>query len=172
MSALSLPDRYEQALAAFTSTGNAPVSPGSGMTPDLVDLPSNSPPPGHRNFNQPGVIALPAIGAGETSVVSLTVPLGWGGGVINYIANTTNVGGFIDGSGALIWRVRLNHNQYVKNYDKVLVRLGVPPFPGDTNIILVSGDFIEWTVTNISQVGGGAQVMCFLRGWFWPVQSS
>jgi hypothetical protein len=66
--------------------------------------------------------------------------------------------------------VKKNHNQYVKNYDNIQVRLGILPFPGDTNIVLIPGDFLEWTVTNVSLVTGLSQVMCFFRGYYWPIQ--
>jgi hypothetical protein len=157
----------------FSTVGGTVPTP---LVPDLVDQPWNAQPPGSLPFSQPFVIALPAIGSGETPVLGtngksgITCPVGWGGGVINYLSCSTNVPGFVDGSGSLIFRVRINQNSYVKNYDNIQVRLGIPPFPGDTKIVLGPGDFVEWTVTNVSQGGGASQVMCFFRGYFWPVQ--
>lgn len=123
-------------------------------------------------------MALPAAASPETTITDangnpgFTVPIGWGGAVVKFLSCWTNVVGFVDGSGSIIWRVRLNQNAYVKNYDQIQVRLGsIPTFPGDTNIVLSPGDFLEWRVQNISQAGGVAQVVGFFRGWYWPVTS-
>lgn len=173
MSSIPLSQQFAQAESTFSTVGGTVATP---LIPDLVDQPWNAQPPGSQEFSQPFVIALPGEGTGETPVLGtngksgITVPIGWGGGVIKYLACSTNVGGFIDGSGTIIWRVRINHTSYIKNYDNIQVRLGIPPFPGDTRIVLGPGDFVEWTVTNVSQGGGVAQVICFFRGYFWPVQ--
>lgn len=169
----SLAEQFAQQEAAFSTQGGTVPTP---LIPDLVDQPWNAQPPGSQDFNIPFVMALPAAGSAETPVLGtsgksgIACPIGWGGGVILYLSCSTNAGGFTDGSGNIIWRVRINRSSYVKNYDNIQVRLGIPPFSGDTRIVLGPGDFVEWTVQNVGQGGGVSQVMCFFRGYFWPVQ--
>jgi len=175
---LNLSDRYARAMAAFSAPVAGQINPATGL-PDLVDEPWNAEPPGSQNFNFPFVMNTPASGSAETPILTgaggtsgFTIPIGWGGGVIKYVACSTNSGGFQDGQGTLIWRIRKNHNQYVKNYDNIQVRLGIPPWSGDTCIVGIPGDFFEWTIQNVNLVVGTSQVMGFFQGYYWPVQPS
>lgn len=172
---LSLGQRFARARAAFAAPDTV-IDPVSGLA-DNVDEPWNSAPPGSQPFSWPFVMNLPASGSAETGITGTNglsgfqVPIGWGGGVVNSIACGTNAGGFQDGSGTLIWRVRKNYNQYVKNYDNIQVRLGPQAqFPGSTLIILIPGDFLEWTIQNVSLTTATSQVFGFFGGYYWPVQ--
>lgn len=138
------------------------------ITPPWVTMPDGGFP-----FSSNGTINTPVIGSGWTDVIGplgqyvMQVPNG-NDGVIKTLVCFYNGGGFVSGSGALIWRILIN-GQAVRNYDNILVQLGVTPFPGNTEGIRVkSGDTIQFQVENISQVGGGSQIFCFLGGWYYP----
>lgn len=134
-------------------------------------------PDGGFPFSSNGTIALPAVGSGFTDIIGpngqyvMQVPNG-SDGVIKLITCFFNGQGFISGSGSLIWRILLD-GQAVRNYDNILVQLGVAPFPGTTEGIRVkSGQTVQLQVSNVSEVAGGTQVFGFLGGWYYPSKLS
>ena len=142
------------------------------LTPPWVQMPDGGFP-----FSSNGTINTPAATGGPpytwTDVIGpngqyvMQVPNG-SDGVIRRLVCFYNGGGFISGSGALVWRILVN-GQAVRNYDNILVQLGVQPFPGETEGIRVfSGQTVQFQVTNVSQAGGGTQIFCFFGGWYWP----
>lgn len=144
----------------------------SPLVPPWVQMPDGGFP-----FSSNGTITTPAITGGPPYVWSdvigpngqyvMQVPNGYDG-VIKTLVCFYNGGGFVSGSGALIWRILLD-GQAVRNYDNILVQLGVTPFPGNTEgIRLSSNQTVQFQVTNVSQVGGGTQIFCFFGGWYYP----
>ena len=134
-------------------------------------------PDGGFPFSSNGTINTPAIGAGFTDVIGpagqyvMQVPNG-NDGVIQQLVCFYNGQGFTSGSGALVWRILIN-GQAVRNYDNILVQLGVAPFPGTVEGIRVkSGDTIQFQVNNVSLLAGGTQIFCFLGGWYYPSKLS
>lgn len=130
-------------------------------------------PDGGFPFSSNGTITTPLAGTGWTDVIGpagqyvMQVPNG-NDGVINQIINVFNGQGFVQGSGALIWRILIN-GQAVRNYDNMLVQLGSTssPFP-IAGIRVTSQDTIQFQVNNVSLVQGGTQIFCFLGGWYYP----
>ena len=88
-------------------------------------------------------------------------------GVINLVVCFYNGIGFVSGSGSLIWRI-LQNGQAVRNYDNILVQLGVTPFPANTQIRISSADNIQFQIQNVNIGGMGTQISCFMGGWFYP----
>lgn len=132
-------------------------------------------PDGGFPFNTIGVINTPVIGVGTwvdvigpQTIPSFVVPNGYGG-VIKDIFNSYNGGGFIQGSGALIWRI-LRNNQAIRGYDSILAFLGASEVTGRTQIRFGSGDVLRFQVQNVSLVGAGTQVTCYFGGWFFPMK--
>lgn len=142
------------------------------LTPPWVQMPDGGFP-----FSSNGTIDLPVGGTGFQDVIGpngqyvMQVPNG-NDGVIKKIVNWFNGQGFVSGSGQLIWRILIN-GQAVRNYDNILVQLGVAPFPGETEGIRVkSGDTVQFQVSNVSLGSGGTQITCFLGGWYYPCKLS
>lgn len=133
----------------------------------LVDMPPNAAP-----FDFPGILTTPAPGTADSVVLSFTVPTGWDG-VVKALANVYTGPGFVEGSGDLIWRLRVN-GQYVKNYDSIQTTLGSfeEPRKIEGGIVLSSGQLVEYLVTVAAAAsiptGAGTQIVCFLRGFFYP----
>lgn len=130
-------------------------------------------PDGGFPFSANGTVNLPVAGTGFTDVIGpngqyvMQVPNG-NDGVITLITCFYNGPGFNSGSGQLVWRILLD-GQAVRNYDNILVQLGVAPFPGTTEgIRITSGQSVQLQVNNISLVAGGTQIFGFLGGWYYP----
>lgn len=141
------------------------------LTPPWVQMPDGGFP-----FSPGGTINTPAIGSGfqdvigpnavqlDGSILPFQAPNGYDG-VIRKLVCFYNGAGFISGSGALIWRILIN-GQAVRNYEKILVQMGVAPFSGDVEgIRYQSQDTVQFQVSNISVIGAGTQIFCFLGGW-------
>lgn len=128
----------------------------------------------YQTFLSPGVINLPAIGSGDTPIVSFKVPQNWDGW-ITQIANSFNGSGFIPGSGAIVWRLFQN-GQAVKDFDNITVLLGIySPGGGvaplrleDPGVPIYSDDTITLTASNVSTIAGTSQVYGFLGGKRFP----
>jgi hypothetical protein len=130
-------------------------------------------PDGGFPFNTIGTINTPVMSPGTwvdvigvATIPSFVVPNGHDG-VIKDIYNSYNGGGFIQGSGALIWRI-LRNGQAVRGYDNILSFLGATEVTGRTQIRFGSGDVTQFQVQNVSQGGGGTQITCYFGGWFYP----
>jgi hypothetical protein len=142
------------------------------ITPPWVNMPDGGFP-----FSANGTINTPAIGSGFVDVIGpagqyvMQVPNG-SDGVIKTLVCFYNGGGFVSGSGALIWRILID-GQAARNYDNILVQLGVTPFPGNTEGIRIkSNQSIQFQVSNVSQIGAGTQIFCFFGGWYYPSKLS
>lgn len=148
------------------------------LVPPWVQMPDGGYP-----FSPVGTINTPAIGAGFTDVIGpnaiqldgslfpFQIPNG-NDGVIRRLVTFYNGGGFISGSGQLIWRILIN-GQAVRNYEKILVQLGVAPFPGEIEGIRIrTQDTVQFQVSNIGVIGAGTQISCLFNGWFYPSKLS
>lgn len=137
----------------------------------LNDLPWVSPPPGSQPFNKQGVIAAPVVNV-ETAVLSWRVPDGMHG-VIHYASHNFIGGGFLQGSGQIVWRLKVNR-KHVNDYGQMLTELGAidTPVPIPAGIVVRAGHTVEYLVliTDPSLTPGGTAtfVGCRLMGWFWP----
>ncbi len=87
------------------------------------------PPPNFENIDLFAYVALPAIAATAT-VISYTVPPGRNA-IINRVANNFVGGGWVEGSGDLVWRILVDGTPPpgATNYDNILGSLGNPASP-------------------------------------------
>lgn len=129
------------------------------------------PPQGHLPFlahdvlARPGVV-FPAVGAAGV-VLTLPVPQGYDG-VINALSNNYVAGGFVSGSGNLIWRI-LADGRAIRNFNNITVELGTLQLPRSVDGIRVfSGQAITYTIDHIANAALGGNTVCTLKGYFYP----
>lgn len=126
-----------------------------------------TPIPGSQWFDAVGLVDVPANGAAAVTVVSQTMPSGYTG-IVKKIANEALYGGFVDGSGWLIWQIFVDSNA-VMNYQDITAQLGALSNPSDTFIEVPSGSTVSWLIQSAMQPPpSGAQTLCRLSGWYWP----
>lgn len=143
----------------------------SPLIPPWVQMPDGGIP-----FSSNGTIPLPIMGSGFVDVIGpagqyvMQVPNGYDG-VIEDLVCFFNGGGFISGSGALIWRILID-GQAARNYDNILVQLGVTPFNGKTRLRIKSNQTIQFQVNNVGLGGGANQIFCQFVGYYYPCKLS
>jgi hypothetical protein len=127
-----------------------------------------APIPGSIWFDATAIVNIPANGpANVVTVVSQQIPPGYSG-LVRKIANVALYGGFVDGSGWLIWQIFID-NFAVRNYGNITAQLGATNAPSETWIEVPSGSTVSWLVQSAIQAPpGGAQTVCRLSGWYWP----
>jgi hypothetical protein len=129
-------------------------------------------PPGAVPIRQTHGILTPAPAAGDQTIFEYRVPLGYDG-LITGIFHFYTGGGFIEGSGDILWRVQLTQ-RYLENLGNIEFSLGSPvsPLPLTQGQIVLSGRTIRYIVNvpNLSgliQVGQ-SQIAAGLTGFLWP----
>lgn len=145
----------------------------AGVGPDIDPRDLTNPSPAARWFDQtPSPFpAYPAPGAAAIDVVTLTVPRGFNGR-IKQIAIVHVGGGFIDGSGNVIWRVKVN-GAAVQGMQNLQSQLGTYAQPAETYIAVHENDLVEVT----AEVPAGQPAMAGtpaarLVGWFFPIRTT
>ncbi len=124
------------------------------------------PPQGHIPFLPAGVLAVPGVGAAGI-VLTLPVPQGMDG-VINGLSNNYIAGGFVSGSGALIWRI-LADGRAIRNFNNIIVEFGTLQIPRVVDGIRVfSGQTITYTIDHIANAALGGDTACTFKGYFYP----
>lgn len=152
--------------------------PGPGMDPVSTDYSLVSKPPwierpaAGEPFNPAEAIVIPAIGSTST-IIEFRVPIGRSG-VIKWLGNEFEGGGWINGDGNLIWQLLVN-GAAVKNHERIVMSLGTVQNPRETATIrLRENDLVKFTVLNNPNgpTGGippaGQLVLATLSGWFYP----
>lgn len=119
-------------------------------------------------------IATPAQDGNDYIVLSFVVPIGYDG-VIKRLSHNYIGGGFQQGAGGIIWRLKID-DVLVRNYDAMVIEFGTVYAPRVTDgIRIISGQTIAYLVN--LPVGGGAsgflpsggsQIICTVAGWFYP----
>lgn len=123
-------------------------------------------------FDEINSIATPVAGSAETVVLRFKVPRGYNG-LIEAIYNEYTGGGFLEGSGDLIWRIRLN-SEAVRNYGNIRTTMGslVVPRPISGGVFVMSDQLVEYTIEHTAgsglAPGPGTRILCGLRGLFRP----
>lgn len=141
-----------------------------GLDPtDVVNggiAPWIQPPQGHIPFLEAGVLAAPGVGAAGV-VLTMPVPSGMDG-VINGISNNYVAGGFVSGSGQLVWRI-LADGRAIRNFNNIIVEFGTLQIPRVVDGIRVFSDqTITYTIDHIANAALGGNVVCTLKGYFYP----
>lgn len=132
---------------------------------DAVALPYQAVP-----FHRVGSIPTPAPADGDQTVTSLSVPLGYDGFLT--AAYWSYLGSFPQGSGDLIFRIRINQ-RYLKDLSNVPYALGSPqlPFPLTEGQLLLCGQTVSGVVAAPNPGGSvqaGVGIVFALIGFFWP----
>jgi hypothetical protein len=121
------------------------------------------------HFDNAGDIVIPAIGV-ESNIFTFQVPKGFNG-VMKEIANAFIGSGFVDGSGAIIWRI-LQNSQAMRGKENITNSLGSVAIPsrigGGGFMRILENDIIAMTALNVSIVPGGQIIAGRLSGWFYP----
>lgn len=139
-----------------------------------VDYPWTKQGPNARPFAFQQQIATPPIDTIFHNVINvdnkncILVPTGYDGAINSYGANFTG-GGFVDGSGDLVWRISRN-GVPIKNFEFILTERGDPNQPIPVNYIRIySGDRIQFLINHAANVTlNDGFIICDLGGFFYP----
>lgn len=128
-------------------------------------------PPEGRQYTEVSSIIVPAAGAGDTLVHSFRVPTGYDG-VVTSITNFYTGAGFVEGSGSILWRLKIQ-NRWARNMGEINTTLGslqspCPLFRGGIRVF--SGQTVYYYV-NIPALSGiaGGRTVCGVFGWYYPL---
>lgn len=131
-------------------------------------------PPGAVTFNPDKAIPLPAPAAVDVVVMSFRVPIGFDGIILAQYHGYRGAGTFIEASGDIIWRVRVN-GRYLRDMGNMQLSIGSPqtlsPCPG--GLWVLSGNLVEYVVSAPNGTGslplpGQGFILTGLHGWFYP----
>lgn len=127
-------------------------------------------PPQGRQYQEINSIPLPPNNGLDTLVTEFVVPMGYDG-VITSVVNFYTGAGFAEGSGDLVWRVRVGL-RWARNFGQIDTTLGslaspCPLFRG--GIRISSNQRIQYFVNHAVASGlAGGRIVCGLFGWFYP----
>lgn len=135
-------------------------SNSGGMNSYIETLEGNEP------FDYQGLVAVPGIG-GNAVVLTFTVPQGYDG-LITAVSHFYTGGGFVAGSGDLIWRYSID-GRPIKNYNNILFEFGdASNLRPINNLRIYSGQVITLTVLHINNPALGADIIGTIMGKFYP----
>lgn len=185
----SIPSRTNKRTAAFTEGLRAMqaewLSAKLRTLPNALDFSypddSTTPPPSAQALiittpfpNQGTYVAYPAPGAAAVQILQDVVPSGWD--TFYWWLSIFHIGGgFVDGSGNVIWRVFVNNAAH-KGLGNIQSQIGTSlnPAPGFP-IHLVQNDILTVTVevpAGQNPMPAGALTGCRLQGWRFPAGQS
>jgi hypothetical protein len=127
-----------------------------------------------QRLQQVGSIALPPFDGLDTVVLSFRMPVGWDG-VINALVCAYTGTGFVEGSGDITWRLRLN-DWWVRDYNAITVSLGDPANPyhlhggglhirSDQRVAM----YVNVLPAAIARLDPKSTIVCSLAGWKYPL---
>lgn len=138
--------------------------------PDQSNLPVWLYPPSQwENIDQFNYVPLPAVGATAT-ILSFQVPLGRNG-VIQKVANNFVGGGWIEGSGDVVWRILVDGATPpgANSYKNILGSLGSPANPvGISGFRIFENQVVTMVAVNGAVVLAGQLVGGRLIGYLYP----
>lgn len=132
------------------------------------------PPPGAVTFNPDKAIPLPAPAVVNAVILSFRVPIAYDGIILAQYHAYRGAGAFVEASGDLVWRVRVD-GRYLRDMGDMEVSIGSPqtlsPCPG--GLWIQSGNLVEYVVSAPNGSGslplpGQGNILAGLQGWFWP----
>ena len=143
---------------------------GGVSVEDVRSLPLHLDPPADwENIDQFAYVALPAIGATAT-IISFQVPVGRNG-IIRKIANNFVGGGWVEGSGNVIWRILVDGvpPAGASSYDTILGSLGNPASPTEISGFRIrENQVVTLVAVNVAVVVAGQLVGGRLMGYLYP----
>lgn len=132
----------------------------------LIDPQSNLP-YGAETILEGGQVAMPAIGA-EASVLRYEVPVGWNGMITN-LAIVYTGGGFVSGSGDLVFRFEVGRRPY-KTLNAVTIQIGSILGNQDiAGIRVYSGQLLEIFVRHVANVALNSPMVARIGGYVYPL---
>lgn len=127
------------------------------------------PPMQWENIDLLSYAALPAIAATVT-ILSFTVPIGRNG-IINKVACNFVGGGWVEGSGDVLWRILVDGGTPpgATNYDAIVASLGSPANPvGISGFRIFENQTLTLVCFNNAVVVAGQRVGARLCGYLYP----
>lgn len=133
--------------------------------PPWLAMPSNAVP-----IQRVAGISLPTPNGNDVAVVSFRVPQGYDGVITALFHNYTG-SGFADGSGDLVWRLRIGL-RWARDMGDMTIQLGSAQSPYQLHragILLKDGQLVRYSVAHMpgSSLSGG-RIICGVFGWFYP----
>jgi hypothetical protein len=155
----------------MTTFPTTPVIPSQAVPTQPVRRPLwVDPPDNWQNIDQLGYVALPAIGA-QANIIQFQVPAGYNG-VIRKIANNYVGGGWIEGSGSVVWQILVDGAPPpgANSYSAIVGSLGSPANPVEiSGFRIFENQVITVVVENVSLVAAGQLAGARLIGWLYPI---
>jgi len=109
----------------------------------------------------------------DIPVIQERIPLGYDGILIS-LTNLWLGTGFVEASGDITWRVKLDR-RFIPFYDTIVTTLGSLAVPFDVvgqGIPLYSGQlfqyFVNFAVGSDGRLSGGSKTLCAGTGYIWP----
>lgn len=137
----------------------------------LEDNPLHAIPEQGREFSKYGAIDLPPLPSVDTQIFQFRVPLGYDGVIYALLCKYTGLG-YVNGSGDIVWRFRIN-DHWIRSMRAIPTELG--DYSGymqlDEFFKVQSGQVIRaygW-VSPLSGLMGGSMIAA-LQGWYFPTQ--
>ena len=126
------------------------------------------PPPNYQPVDEVGIATVPVAPSADTEVVFVVIPVGSDGTINTYSCNYLG-GGFVDGSGDLIWRITID-GQPVRNFSNIKTERGSSAqprvIPGGLRVY--SGQRVALVVNHPSNAALTEQTSGNLGGWTYP----
>lgn len=139
-----------------------PVQPNYPALPPHLYQPTTGLP-----FNPTNFVTIPAIAAAAI-ILDFIVPNGYQG-VINQMGNNFVGGGFVDGSGNLVWQLLIDGVPY-PNFENIIASLGNPANPTLIGAVqLRERQHVQLVVNNVAVVVAGQLIGGRLSGYFYPL---
>lgn len=141
---------------------------GNGGSDFQLAPPWVQPPQDSLSFDEAGTVALPAPPSADTTVLEFLVPEGYDG-VINALSLNFEGGGFVNGSGDIVWRILID-GRAQRNYSNITSQKGTTELPRTIQggIRVFSGQTVMAVVNHVSNVGLNGDVVATMGGWFYP----
>jgi len=171
-----LPNRYDRELERDNGIFRQIVALGGLKTlccptarnwdkPPYLVMPEDA-----RQFQVIDSIALPNPGDPEQVVTQMIVPVGYAG-VITSVVNYWTGAGFIDGSGDLVWRIKVGP-VYARDFGEILTALGSLTSPCTLfrgGLRLRTFQRVQYLFSHSALSGlAGGRIVCGFLGWFYP----
>lgn len=124
-------------------------------------------------FYKSVIIPCPVAVAGDVVALNFTVPVGYDSVITGIVASYLGTG-FREGSGDLVFRIKLNR-VFAKDFGNVVTSLGTLQTPYPTQILAGSLSDIKLLVSAPNGSGSvlpGTPIAATLFGWWYPMQES
>lgn len=125
---------------------------------------------GGVRFYKPTAILCPAAISGDVLALTFQIPVGYDAVITGLVLSYTG-SGFVEGSGDLIWRVKLNR-RWAKDFGQIETSLGTVQTPYPTQILVGSLSTVRVYVNAPNTSGslnpGVDRVLVQVLGWEYP----